>query len=127
MYRNGCTKSERRKPAVKEIIKKISYLRGLCEGSGFGEDTKEGAVFAGILDVLDDMAEILEAFEYDDECEDECDDGEEYTYAFICPACGQELEVDEDILENEEELTCPACGNIIPVVNEFADFDDDEE
>lgn len=109
---------------MREIIKKISYLRGLLNGYGLDRNTKEGTVLMGILEVLDDLTEEIENIRLcagDDEAEEE-----EYSYAFICPNCGQELEVDEDILDNEEELTCPACGNIIPVLNEFADFDDED-
>ena len=46
--------------------KKITYLRGLCDASGFPEESKEGKIFHGILDVLDDMAFMLETF-MDDE------------------------------------------------------------
>ena len=111
---------------MKEIMNKIAYLKGLCEGYGFDESTKEGAVFSGILDVLDSMADVIEDVCICSGLDDDSDE-EEYSYAFICPNCGQELEVDEYILDNEEELTCPACGNKIPVINEFADFDDEEE
>lgn len=110
------------------IIRKIAYLRGLCEGSGFGEDTKEGKIFSGILDVLDDIVDKIDEYQFLENFDgknDEADDKAEYSYAFICPNCGQEIEVDEDIIENEEELVCPSCGNIIPVINEFADFDEE--
>lgn len=112
---------------MREVIKKISYLRGLCNGYGFDRNTKEGTVLLGMLDVLDDMADAIDNLSLCTGCEDSDENEEEYSYAFICPNCGQELEVDEEILNSEEELTCPACGNIIPVLNEFADFDDDEE
>ena len=46
--------------------KKITYLRGLCDGSDFPAESKEGKIFHGILDVLDDMAFMLETF-MDDE------------------------------------------------------------
>ena len=36
--------------------KKITYLSGLCDGSDFPAESKEGKIFHGILDVLDDMA-----------------------------------------------------------------------
>ena len=47
--------------------KKITYLRGLCDGSGFDPDTKEGKIFHGIMDVLEDMAFMLETFMDDEE------------------------------------------------------------
>lgn len=47
--------------------KKITYLRGLCDGSDFPADSKEGKIFHGILDVLDDMAFMLETFMDDEE------------------------------------------------------------
>ena len=34
--------------------KKITYLRGLCDGSDFPAESKEGKIFHGILDVLDE-------------------------------------------------------------------------
>lgn len=107
------------------VMKKIAYLRGLCEGYGISEETKEGKILMGILEVLDDMAESIV---FDEKNADEFDDDEaEYSYAFICPNCGQELEVDDDIINNETELTCPACGNLIPIIDEFAEFDDEIE
>ena len=125
-------------------IKKIAYLRGLCEGLGIAEESKEGVILKGILDILDDMADDMAMFaeildeeidddEFDDELDDDFDDENEaeeeaeYSYAFICPNCGQELEVDEDVFENETELTCPACGNKIPIIDEFEYFDDEEK
>lgn len=110
---------------MNDIMKKIAYLRGLCEGYGISEETKEGKILVGILEVLDDMAEKVTC---SGGCCTECDDEEaEYSYAFICPNCGQELEVDDEIIHNETELTCPACGNIIPIIDEFADFEDEKE
>ena len=99
--------------------KKITYLRGLCDGSGYPPDSKEGKIFHGILDVLDDIAFMLESYMEDDDDFDEMlyDDSEEpsYLYSFICPNCGNEIEVDEQTMENEQEIVCPECSNTIPV------------
>ena len=76
--------------------KKITYLRGLCDGSGFDPDTKEGKIFHGIMDILEDMAPV-------------------YFYSFICPNCGEEIDVDEETMETRKEIACPACGNSIPM------------
>ena len=100
--------------------KKITYLRGLCDGSDFTEDSKEGKIFHGILDVLDDMAFMLETFMDDDDMEmlDDYEDDEDepiYFHSFICPECGQELDVDSETMENETEIPCPGCGKPIPI------------
>ena len=102
--------------------KKITYLRGLCDGSGFDPDTKEGKIFHGIMDILEDMAFMLETFLDDEELEEmELDEGIEvygffrFFYSFICPNCGEEIDVDEETMETQKEIACPACGNSIPM------------
>lgn len=100
--------------------KKITYLRGLCDGSGFPEESKEGKIFHGILDVLDDMAFMLETFMDDEDMvmeEEALDETDEpiFFYSFICPNCGEEIDVDEETMESETEIECPECGNSIPM------------
>lgn len=107
--------------------KKITYLRGLCDGSDFPEDSKEGKIFHGILDVLDDMAFMLETFMDDEDLvmdEEDLDETDEpiFFYSFICPNCGEEIDVDEVTMEAEKEITCPGCGESIPMGS--ADIDD---
>ena len=107
--------------------KKITYLRGLCDGSGFPEESKEGKIFHGILDVLDDMAFMLETFMDDEDMVMEDEDLDEtdepiFFYSFICPNCGEEIDVDEETMETEKEIACPGCGNSIPMGT--ADIDD---
>ncbi len=100
---------------------KITYLRGLCDGSGYTEDSKEGKIFHGMLDLLDDMACMLEHYNeaendsFDTLEEDDEDEDAYFLYSFICPNCGEEIEVDEDILGENLELICPKCQNMIPV------------
>lgn len=99
--------------------KKITYLRGLCDGSGFDPDSKEGKIFHGIMDILEDMAFMLETFLDDEDLEEmdfETDEEEPvYFYSFICPNCGEEIDVDEETMETETSIQCPACGNDIPM------------
>lgn len=100
--------------------KKITYLRGLCDGSGFSEDSQEGKIFHGMLDVLDDMAFMLETFMDDEDMEMLDEDGEPedtpiYFYSFICPSCGEEIDVDQETIESNDEISCPRCGNAIPM------------
>ena len=40
-----------------DISEKVAYLKGLAEGLKLDEETKEGKLIAGIIDVLDAMAE----------------------------------------------------------------------
>lgn len=100
--------------------KKITYLRGLCDGSGFSEESKEGKVFHGILDVLDDMAFMLETFMDDEDMvmeEDDLDETDEpiFFYSFLCPSCGEEIDVDAKTMESEKTIECPVCGHSIPM------------
>ena len=67
--------------------KKITYLRGLCDGSGFDPDTKEGKIFHGIMDILEDMAFMLETFLDDEELEEmELDEEETEEFCRAQPA-----------------------------------------
>ena len=121
------------------ITEKVAYLKGLAEGLGLDKDSKEGKLFAAIIDVLDDMAleiedmqelqmelsEGLDAVsddlediedivyeEWDEEDEDEDEEEEEDSedcYATTCPTCEEEIFFDESILE-EGEVICPNCG-----------------
>ena len=121
------------------ITEKVAYLKGLAEGLGLDKDSKEGKLFAAIIDVLDDMAleiedmqelqmelsEGLDAVsddlediedivyeEWDEEEEDEDEEEEEDSedcYATTCPTCEEEIFFDESILE-EGEVICPNCG-----------------
>lgn len=94
--------------------KKITYLRGLCDGSGFAPDSKEGKIFHEILNVLDDMAFMLETFLDDEDMElmedDEDADEPIFLYSFLCPGCGEKVDLDEETMETQFETTCPKCG-----------------
>lgn len=118
-----------------EITEKVAYLKGLIEGFGIDNTTKEGKVFATILDILDDMAatmaevedgfdllvdqvemidEDLEELEdeiYGDEDEDD-DDFDEELYEVECPKCGDVICIDEEMLD-EGEIDCPGCGETL--------------
>lgn len=100
--------------------KKITYLRGLCDGSGFDESSKEGKIFHGMLEVLDDMAFMLETFLDDEDMEYLDEDTDEvlqpdFWHSFLCPSCGEEIDVSGEAMETEEEIICPDCGAAIPI------------
>ena len=134
------------------ITEKISYIKGLCEGLSLDEKKPEVKVINAIIDLLDDIAYDLTDMEelydessaqvdeidqdladvesdvYDDEdcdCCDCCDDEDEEDpfYEVTCGACGQTLNVSEDVLL-EGEIECPNCGELLEF--DFSDlFDDD--
>lgn len=118
-----------------EITEKVAYIKGLIDGMGIDDSTKEGKVIRAIVDVLDDVAlsvsdledsvdllgeqldaidedvdEIYEDYfgeDDDDDLEDDDFDGE--LYEVECPSCGEVICIDEDMLD-EGEINCPACG-----------------
>ena len=50
------------------MMESVSYLKGLAEGLGIDDSTKEGKLLSAIVDVLDDMAaEIADIEETADE------------------------------------------------------------
>lgn len=113
------------------VTEKVAYLKGLVEGLGVDETSKEGRIIKAIVDVLDDMAltvsemedsvsevaeqvdaidedlEDLEKDFYGDD-EDEEDDDSDY-YELTCPKCGEKVYLDDDLL-SDGEMTCPNCG-----------------
>lgn len=122
-----------------EILEKVAYLKGLAEGLGLEDTTKEGKILKVMMDILDDMALemqdlrdeqyeieegldavsddlsdvesfIYEAFDEDDEDEDEDEDDEdEPVYETTCPNCEEPIYFDEDILA-DGSVECPNCG-----------------
>ena len=128
------------------ITEKVAYLKGLVEGLGVDETSKEGRIIKAVVDVLDDMAltvsevedslsevteqvdaidEDLEDLEKDfygdDEDIDEDEDEDADYYELTCPKCGEKVYLDDDLL-SDGEMTCPKCGEKL----EF-DFSADED
>ena len=111
------------------MLEKVAYIKGLMQGMKLDEKDPYKELFENIVDVLDDLAasvadlednitdldeyiteidEDLEAVEdfLDDECED-CDEDDYYT--IVCPTCGEEFSVDDEIAELGK-INCPNCG-----------------
>ena len=100
------------------VSEKVAYLKGLAEGLGLDAESKEGKLFAAIIDVLDEMAEEILDLEEEmadieeglDAVSDDLSEVEETLYEL-------EDEFDDDDDEDEEEedeedcfmTTCPAC------------------
>ena len=120
---------------------KVAYLKGLTEGLGIDPEQKEGKILTTILDILEDLAidqedlaadiaeldegldavsddlEDVETVLFGDEEEDDEDeiedwDGETAFYECECPACGETVTFDEDVLA-KGSIQCPACGETL--------------
>ena len=131
---------------------KVAYLKGLAEGLGIDDSTKEGRVLKEIINVLDDMALSVADLESDyielsgqvDEIDEDLGALEEDFYDLddddsTCDCCDDEEFDDEEIYEvkcptcgeeicidagmlDEGKMTCPSCGELL----EF-DFDPEQE
>lgn len=120
------------------IKERVSYLKGLAEGMQISDATNEGKLLSAIIDVLDDMALAIDDIEevqeqlgeqvdnmdedladverilYDGEDEDEYDDG--ILAEVECPHCGEIIEIDEEMLDEEaESFKCPHCDKEVAV------------
>ena len=101
------------------ITEKVAYLKGLAEGLGLDKDSKEGKLFAAIIDVLDDMAlEIedmqelqMELSEGLDAVSDDLEDIEDIVYEEWDEDDEDEDEEDEEEEDSEDcyATTCPTC------------------
>lgn len=120
-----------------ELLEKVSYLKGLCDGLKINHETDEGKVLVGILDLLGDMAETIEdlsdeQFEmqevideidedlgcleedfYDDcDCDCDCCDDDPEFYEVECPNCGEIVCIDDSGLF-DDGIICPNCDEKI--------------
>ena len=71
------------------ISEKVSYIRGLADGLGLDDNSKQDKLLKAIIDVLDDIALTVE----------DLDDN--------CAALGEQLAALEDV-DNEED-DCDGC------------------
>ena len=119
------------------VTEKVAYLKGLVEGLGVDEGTKEGRIIKAMVDVLDDMAltvsdledgvneiseqvdaidedlEDLEKDFYGDEDDDDEDDDEDTDYYEVtCPKCGEKVYLGDELL-SDGKVNCPNCGEKI--------------
>ena len=126
------------------VSEKVAYLKGLADGLGIKDSTNEGKLMLAVIDVLESMADDLEAvdahakdlsdsisdinedMEYlEDLCIGDIDDDDE-GYDEV------DVEDDADVPctgscgscgdEQEYEVTCPKCGETITVFEEDLDF-----
>ncbi len=129
------------------LTEKVAYLKGLAAGLDLDKDTKEAKIFEAMFDVLEDLAltvtdidedlsacedlvdaidedlEELEQFIFDDMDDDDCcccDDEE--LYEVECPLCGEEILLDDEMLD-EEVIECPGCGEKLELDIDFDECD----
>lgn len=77
-----------------------------------------------VSDDLEDVEEYIFGDYDDDECDccDCCDDeDDDYDFSVVCPACGEELLLEDEDLE-AGVLQCPCCGETLEL-----EFDEDDE
>lgn len=127
-----------------EMNEKVAYIKGLMEGMELDTTTKEGKVLNAIVDVLADITDKVlvmdeevgdlfdevdaisedltdvEDYLFEDEDDEDEDVYEDGLYEITCPACGEVVCVDEDMLA-DDNLACPNCATKFEI-----DFSDDE-
>ena len=117
------------------VSEKVAYLRGLMEGLDIADDSKEGKLFAALVDALDEVASEISDLEEDiEDVEDDLDELEAYIeevdealgdveddcIEVVCPACGAEICIDIEDIDDDGKVECPACAEIL-------EFDIEEE
>lgn len=118
------------KPEAKVINAIIDLLDDMAYSVTDMEDLYD-ELSAQVDEIDQDLADI-ESDVYDDECDCDCDcddccddfeDEDNPFYEVSCGACGQKLNVSEDVLL-EGEIECPNCGELLEF--DFSDlFDED--
>ena len=113
-----------------EIMEKVAYLKGLTEGLGLDQNTKEGKVLTVVIDLLDDialaisemsesvviMSEELETVEesLEEVLEDLYGDDED-----SCDCGGRDCDFDFD--GELYEVACPSCMDTVYVDEDMLD------
>jgi DNA-directed RNA polymerase subunit delta len=121
---------------MQHIKERLSYLQGLAEGLNVGENSPEGRVLVGIIDLMREVTQSLEHLqmkqdqveEYVEAIDDDLTDLENEFYDdYDEDLEGLELDSDDDIEDNGIEyieMTCPNCGETVFVDHDV--FENDE-
>ena len=106
-----------------DICEKIAYIKGLAEGLGLDEATKEGKILTAIIDLLGDITDEIceiedgcdELMEQIDAVDEDLSDLENFIYEDDdddCDCCDDDC--DCGCCEDEVyEIECPACNDVI--------------
>lgn len=125
---------------MSHLTEKAQYIKGLADGMELDKSTKEGKLFAAIIDMLDELAmemedtidiqdemqeqvnEIdedladVEDFLFDDEDdEDDLYDCDDEGIFMTCPNCGDDIYVEFDAISDDCTVACPNCGETIEI------------
>ncbi|MEW6726238.1 CD1247 N-terminal domain-containing protein [Desulforudis sp. 1088] len=118
---------------MSDLKAKVAYLEGLAAGLNLPEDSKEGKLLDGIVEVLGEFADAVDNLEdAQDSLEDylESIDEDLYNletqfnrtadedagyYEVECPKCEHLVCVDSEVFEDGdvESITCPNCDEAI--------------
>ena len=110
-----------------DICEKIAYIKGLAEGLGIEDTTKEGKVLNAIIDLLEDITEEIcdiedgcdELMEQIDAVDEDLASLEEIIYEDDeddCCDCDCDCDCDDDCCCGEDEvyeIECPVCNDLI--------------
>ena len=120
---------------------KVAYLKGLAEGMGIDETTKEGKLCKVILDVLEDLAleqadtrdTILDLADTVQEINEDLSELEDEFYE--CSCCDEDEDEEEEDDEDEDEeddeyyedpvyyaVKCPGCDLTLTVGDSVLDL-----
>lgn len=135
-----------------DLKARVAYLQGLSNGLDLSPDSKEGKLFHGIIEVLDEFAnsfgdleegqeqleDYLETIDEDlYHLEDELYEGNDVNHItgngniieVECPGCGETVYFDSHITEDRDvvEITCPNCDEVVFVNDEGYQIDEEPE
>ena len=74
---------------------------------------------------MDEMLKGRETDLFDDDDEKDESDGD--VFEIQCPACGEDVMIDFDMIEDGENIICPNCHEEIELQLNFDDEDDEPE
>ncbi|NCE73875.1 hypothetical protein D1157_02490 [Anaerotruncus sp. X29] len=105
------------------ITERAAYIKGLAEGLGIDDSTKEGKIINALIGAIDDMSLTISDLESQiDELSEQVETIDEdlgsleedfYDLDDEC-GCGCEDEEDDDYLDGDlYEVCCPTCGDTV--------------
>lgn len=125
---------------MRNLIEKVSYLKGLADGMELDTSKKENKLMLNIIDIMEEFADVISEMDEDiadidefvDVLDQDLSEVEEELFGEFdvddinideieCPECGETIYTDLDCLCDEDcdvELECPKCGCIIETVEE---------